>query len=76
MEEVQRELMRRANIILERIDGIAVSGTKEDAVKLQANQVLLNKILPDKQHLDISISEPPLERIARILAGKEPTSVS
>ena len=76
MEEVQRELMRRAQLIIDRINGLAESGTKEDTVKLKANQVLLNKILPDKQHLDISISEPPLERIARILAGKDPTSVS
>jgi hypothetical protein len=50
--------------IIERIEKLAQSGELEDAVKLKANQILLNKILPDKTRLDIGYDKKsPIELI-------------
>ena len=56
--------------IVQRIDGIATSGTLKDAVKLKANQVLLNKILPDLTRNEQVITESPYEKILRAINEK------
>ena len=57
--------------IVQRIDGIATSGTLKDAVKLKANQVLLNKILPDLTRNEQVITESPYEKILRAINEKK-----
>ena len=57
--------------IVQRIDCIAISGTLKDAVKLKANQVLLNKILPDLTRNEQVITESPYEKILRAINEKK-----
>jgi hypothetical protein len=40
---------------IDNIQKIAEDGTEKDAVKLKANQVLLNKLLPDRTKMDLDI---------------------
>lgn len=54
--------------IIQRIENIAQIGTLQDAVKLRANQMLLNKIRPDKSLRDSAdLEESPYEAILRRL---------
>ena len=60
------------NIIL-----IARRGTADDNVKLKANQILLNKLRPDKTHREIEItSQAPFELLMRVIREEHLISVS
>jgi hypothetical protein len=41
--------------IIKRIEEMAEHGSKEDLVRLKANQILLNKILPDKTRHEVGL---------------------
>ena len=56
--------------IVQRIDAIATSGTMGDSVKLKANAILLNKILPDLTRNEQVLVESPYEKILRTLNEK------
>jgi len=60
------------NIIL-----IARRGTADDNVKLKANQILLNKLRPDKTHREIEItSQAPFELLMRVIREERLISIS
>jgi len=58
-------------MIIGRIEKLAVSGTKEDGVKLKANLALLNKILPDLTRNEQTVTISPYERIQQAIDKKE-----
>jgi len=57
--------------LIDRIDTLGVSGKPEDAVKLKANAILLNKIMPDLTKNEVKITVSPYERIKRALEEEE-----
>jgi len=58
-------------VIIGRIERIAQSGKMEDAVKLKANQTLLNKTLPDITKQEVIYTESPYDRILRVINEEE-----
>lgn len=48
---------------IRRIEKLSESGELEDAVKLKASQILLNKILPDKTRHEVEMLKSPYELI-------------
>lgn len=70
LEQLQKQ-------IVDRIVRLSEEGTERDAVKLKANQVLLNKLVPDRTKLDVDIrSQAPYEKIMEQLnkEGKDENS--
>jgi len=53
--DVVEYLERRKMEYIRNIEDLAESGTKEDLVKLKANHILLNKIIPDKTRHEIGL---------------------
>ena len=50
--------------VVDNIIRLSEEGTEKDSVKLKANQVLLNKLVPDRTKLDVDIrSQAPYDRI-------------
>lgn len=57
---------------VDNIIALSESGTEKDAVKLKANQVLLNKLVPDRTKMDLDIrSQAPYEKIMEQLEKKK-----
>ena len=62
----------RALQIVKRIEERAKTGTPKDNVKLKADQILLNKIVPDITHHTFSgDAESPIDKLKRIIGGEE-----
>jgi hypothetical protein len=61
---------KKQRAIIDRVEGIACSGRLEDAVKLKANLALLNKVLPDIQKSEVTVTISPYQRILNALEGK------
>ena len=49
--------------ILKRIEKLSESGELEDAIKLKASQILLNKVMPDITKHEIEMPKSPYELI-------------
>ncbi len=58
-------------VLIDRIDSIATSGTLNDSVKLKANHILLNKVMPDLSRNEVIMAESPYDRIMREISKKE-----
>ena len=64
-------LEKKTLTIIGRIEGLAINGTNEDAVKLKANISLLNKIIPDKQRSEVMVVVSPYQRILEALEKED-----
>ena len=60
-------LEQRGMEIIRRIEEVATSGLMTDSVKLKANQILLNKIIPDVTRNEVVLTESPYDRILRTI---------
>lgn len=64
----QKYLQLKIMEIIGRIEKLARNGKPEETVKLKANQVLLNKIMPDMNRLDLDIkSVAPYEALKKAI---------
>ena len=78
---IYKDPMERLNSledeVIDNILKIARIGTAEDNVKLKANQILLNKLRPDKTHREIEItSQAPFELLMRVIREEHLINVS
>ena len=78
---IYKDPMERLNSledeVIDNILKIARIGTAEDNVKLKANQILLNKLRPDKTHREIEItSQAPFELLMRVIREEQQISIS
>jgi len=64
-------LESRAIQILNRVEVLAKEGKLGDAVKLKADQTLLNKIIPDVNKTEFVVTEAPFDKIMRSIEERE-----
>ncbi|HEY6020121.1 MAG TPA: hypothetical protein VIY48_09530 [Candidatus Paceibacterota bacterium] len=61
-------LEKKQQEIITRIEVLAQTGKNDDAVKLKANSVLLNKIMPDRTKMDVDVrSNAPYDMLRKAL---------
>jgi len=64
-------LEQRAIAVLQRVEEMSKTGKLGDAVKLKANQTLLNKIIPDVNKTEFIVTESPYDKIMRAIEERE-----
>ena len=60
-------LKGRIDKIIRNIDRIGETGTPQDSVRLKANQILLNKLIPERKNIDVDSGKSPYEIIRETL---------
>jgi len=64
-------LTKKQLTLIGRIERIGIEGRPEDMVRLKANQILLQKVMPDLTKSETLVTISPYERIAKAIEDAE-----